>query len=163
MLSSGRFMVCASVAGMLVSLGGCVSSATHKKTLASLDHARAELQRVRADRNVLEQDNTRLKGGLTALANRCRSARMRVLALNAAVSRLKVHQKRVAGALDKLYQAVSSQTGSTAALEAASSPLANEMADIQAKTAALLREPPTPPQGTVATTALDVSSAQETP
>ena len=145
---------------MLVSLGGCVSSATHKKALASLELARVELQQERATKDMLEQDNTRLKAGLVALADRCQSAQVRIRSLKAAVSRLKVHQKRVADALDTLYQVVSAQAGSTAALEAASSPLAGGMDKIQAKTAALLEEPADTVQSAVATTALDIPPGQ---
>lgn len=158
MLVRSRMIVCATVAGVMVSLGGCVSNSTHKKTLADLNQTRAGLQQERTARGLAEQDNARLKAGLLALSDQCRSAQTQIRTLNAAVVRIKVGERRVAETLDKLYQLVSAQAGSTAALQASSSPLAGEIDDIQARTAALLKPPASQPQDALNQPALSIAA-----
>jgi len=112
---------------------------------------------------MVQQENARLKTGLSALSDRCRSAQTKIRSLNAMISRLKVDEGRLVAAVDKLYQLVSAQTGTTAALQASTSPLAGEINDLQAQTTALLQPAPAPPQSVVQTTALDSSSGESGP
>lgn len=159
MFSTGRIMLVASVAAMLLATGGCVSSGTHNKALASLAQTRTELQESRVSASMFERDNTRLKTGMVALADRCRSAQMRIRGLTRAISQIKADEGQVADALNKLYQAVSAQTTSTAALQAATSPLAGEINDIQATTMALLEESAAPPQPVIGPMTLSATAA----
>ena len=156
MLASNRIIVCLTVAGVLASLGGCVSSATHNKVLASRDALQLKVREV-------NNENSRLKTGLLALAKRCQSAQTRIRSLAGAVSRLKTDERRVAEALDNLYRLVSAQAGSTAALNAATAPLLAEIDGLRAQTAALLSKPVSQPLGLSETTALRTAPIQAGP
>lgn len=123
---------------VLISAPGCVRSSTHKKVLSQL--AQSQL-----DCSNAQDENTRLRSGLTRLAGKADSTALRVQSAKGAVAVLKASQRSITNYLAQLEQLMNSQANSISSLEEAIGPLLSEMAELSSQVTALTSQSPKGP------------------
>ena len=135
--------------GALLGAGGCVSQGTHDRVLAQLASTQGDLTRTSQNLAASRQENGRLRGGLSSLAQDCNTTSLRIQSVGDTVASLKSEQRRASDCLMELQRILATQTRTTSGIDQAVSALPAAVSDLGKKASTLADAQPIAPQAHV--------------
>lgn len=144
MLKAKGMFVCLIVAGLVLSVGGCVSKSKYDKVVMELGQTRGTLDQLQIAKQTLDAqyeqsrlDNSRLRDGIGGVAESCNATVQRVKSAEGTLAKLKANERRAEACLAELQQMLARQAATLSAFERVFLPLHGELDDMRNKAASL--------------------------